>query len=367
MVEAPRTVGALGRLVPVGGVVEVSNILAGDRIVSLVEEGTRVAENDELGRLDETFRKADVDLAAATYAEAGRSMDAERATAQAQLDSAKLALQQAIDGAGIEIEAQIKRVEMLRLDQQQANDDLARLEALHQSADSVVSSQELEHQRLFRDKTGADTDSAQATLRQLRQAAEFKKQTAQANVCTAEVTLDSVDKRSQLESLEVQLRVAKERLGRTTITAPISGTVLKLHTRRGESISGNPVLDMADLSKFECFAEVFETDIKHISIGDQAQIRSPAFRGPFGQSFVTGTVKRVGSAMPSRELTPLSPLEPADRHVVQVVVDLSGKTDEMVDLLAEQHRPAIQDKAQALVNLQVEVSFPAGPTAVSAP
>jgi hypothetical protein len=72
---------------------------------------------------------------------------------------------------------------------------------------------------------------------------------------------------------------------------------------------------------------------------------------------VTGRVKRIGNAMVTREMTPLSPLEPVDKRVVQVVIDLSDKTSELAGLLAEIRRGDVLDKAQALVNLQVEVTF----------
>lgn len=360
--ETRRNVVALGRLEPADGAVEVSNILTGDLLISLVEEGTHVEQDGELGRLDQTFRKTDVDLANAKYTEASRFLDAERASAQTQLSNAGLALRQAIEGAAIEVEAQEKQVELLRLELEQVGNDLTRMNTLHQSKDAIVSTQELEHQRLLRDKTAAETAAAEAILKRLKQTAKFNQETAQANVRTMEVALEAVDKRSTLESLKVQLRLAEEKLGRTIVTAPISGTVLKIYTRAGESIAEKPILQMADLREFDCITEVFETDINLVSIGDLAQVRSRAFRGSFDTTFVTGHVKRIGNAMPARELTPLSPLEPIDRHVVQVEVDLSKKTGDLVDLMGENGSTDIRDRAQALVNLQVEVTFPGQPT-----
>jgi ABC exporter DevB family membrane fusion protein len=308
--------------------------------------------------LDPTFRKIDVDLATARYAEASENLDAERATAQTRLSSATLALRQATEGAAIELEAQEKRVEFLRLDLQQASNDLARLATLSKSSESIVSEQQLEHQQLLRDKSAAETDSAEAALKQLQQAARFDQETAEANVRAAEVALEAVDKRSNLQALKVQLQLAQERLGRTVIIAPISGTVLKIYTRVGESIAEKPVLQMADLSKFDCVAEVFEADIKLVSVGDLVQVRSRAFLGSFDDTYVTGRVKRIGNAMPNRELTPISPLEPVDKHVVQVEIDLADKTREMVELLGESDTGDVLNKAQALVNLEVEVTFP---------
>jgi hypothetical protein len=59
----------------------------------------------------------------------------------------------------------------------------------------------------------------------------------------------------------------------------------------------------------------------------------------------------------------LSPLEPVDKRVVQVVIDLSDNTDELAGLLTNDRNPGVHDKSQALVNLQVEVTFPADDSA----
>jgi HlyD family secretion protein len=140
--------------------------------------------------------------------------------------------------------------------------------------------------------------------------------------------------------------VARRQLDDSTITAPAGGTILRIHTRAGEAVGTKPLLQMADLSRMACVAEVFESDVKRIEIGQRAVIRSAALPPPYDADGMAGTVVRVGNVIATPELRSLDPFAQYDRHVVEVRIDLpTGES-------------AI---AATLVNLQVEVTFLAKP------
>ena len=91
---------------------------------------------------------------------------------------------------------------------------------------------------------------------------------------------------------------AVENLRRTTIVAPISGTVTALAKELGETVlgnnmmSGDVIMKVSVLNEMEIDLEVNETDIVHVQVGDTADVEIDAFSD---QAF-KGVVTEVGSS-----------------------------------------------------------------------
>jgi HlyD family secretion protein len=79
------------------------------------------------------------------------------------------------------------------------------------------------------------------------------------------------------------LNQANESLRKTTILAPMDGTVSQLNSRLGERVlgtqqfQGTDVMTIADLSRMEGRVDVSETDVIRLHIGDTARIAVDAF------------------------------------------------------------------------------------------
>ena len=78
---------------------------------------------------------------------------------------------------------------------------------------------------------------------------------------------------------EAEIAVAKTETSRaqadveqSTIRAPVTGTVLGIHTRPGEQVGEAGILDMAQTARMFVVAEVFETDIARVRKGSKARI-----------------------------------------------------------------------------------------------
>jgi HlyD family secretion protein len=84
-------------------------------------------------------------------------------------------------------------------------------------------------------------------------------------------------------SSEAALKEAKENLRKTTIYAPISGTVSKLNVEKGERVvgtmqmTGTEIMRIADLKRMEVKVEVNENDIVRVKNGDTAYIEVDAY------------------------------------------------------------------------------------------
>ena len=104
--------------------------------------------------------------------------------------------------------------------------------------------------------------------------------------------------RYQLESAEANLDEAVKNLKRTTIIAPINGTVSKLDVELGERVvgtatmTGTEILRIANLNAMEVLVEVNENDIVKVSLGDTTKIEIDAF---LGESF-RGVVSEIANS-----------------------------------------------------------------------
>jgi HlyD family secretion protein len=109
--------------------------------------------------------------------------------------------------------------------------------------------------------------------------AEFEQAEASYNVAKAEV--DAA--RHAVTSSEASLKEANENLVKTSIYAPISGTVSMLLVELGERVAGTnlmagtEIMRVADLSRMEAQVEVNENDIVRVSAGDTAIIEVDAY------------------------------------------------------------------------------------------
>lgn len=86
-----------------------------------------------------------------------------------------------------------------------------------------------------------------------------------------------------VKSSEASLKEADENLVKTTVYAPMSGTISSLSVEQGERVvganmmTGTEVLRVADLNRMEVVVEVNENDIINVKLGDTAKIEVDAY------------------------------------------------------------------------------------------
>ena len=108
---------------------------------------------------------------------------------------------------------------------------------------------------------------------------EFEQAEASYSVAKAEVDAAKFS----VISTEASLKEANENLVKTSIYAPMSGTVSMLLVELGERVAGTgmmagtELLRVADLSRMEAQVEVNENDIPRVDLGDTATIEVDAY------------------------------------------------------------------------------------------
>ncbi|MFZ2286248.1 MAG: efflux RND transporter periplasmic adaptor subunit [Bacteroidales bacterium] len=86
-----------------------------------------------------------------------------------------------------------------------------------------------------------------------------------------------------VKSSEASLKEANENLVKTTVYAPMTGTISKLAVELGERViganmmTGTEVLRVADLNRMEVVVDVNENDIIRVKVGDTATVEVDAY------------------------------------------------------------------------------------------
>lgn len=204
--------------------VKLSSDVSGEIVELLVKEGDTVQKGDLLLRVDPVIYQSAVDRMSATL----NGSKANQANSEARLAQAKAQL--------VNAEAGFNR-----------SDKLFKQQAISQS----------------------EFDQAKATY-----------ESAKAEVNAAEESVNSAE--YTVRSTEASLKEAKDNLAKTTIYAPVSGTVSKLNKRKGERVvgtaqmEGTEIMRLANLLEMEVLVDVNENDILRVHLGDTAYVEVDA-------------------------------------------------------------------------------------------
>ena len=96
-----------------------------------------------------------------------------------------------------------------------------------------------------------------------------------------------------VESSKASLTEAQNNLNRTSIYAPISGTISRLNVEQGERVvgtaqmTGTELLRIADLNYMEVVVDVSENDILRVKLGDEAEVNVDAYMKETFEGLVT--------------------------------------------------------------------------------
>lgn len=332
-----RDVTALGRIEPAGEVLDISGP-NGDRIEQLlIQEGQLVNTGQALAYL-EGYRErlAERDLATTQLAEAKAKLASETSLGQAQIREAETRVRMATDPKSAEILAQQATIAQYQAELAAAQRDLQRLQSLRQ--EGAISQQSLDDKALVVKSKQQQLNNAQATLAQLQKQRSTDLENAQAQLQSARANLSRSQAQVQVNSVASSLQLANAKLEQKVVRAPRAGQVLKIFTHQGEALGNEGLLQMGDTRQMYVVAEVYETDIAKVQVGQTATITSAAFPGS-----LQGRVEQVGLRIGKNDVLDTDPAANTDVRVVEVRIRLSNSR-----------------QVATLTNLQVNVAIQAG-------
>lgn len=129
--------------------------------------------------------------------------------------------------------------------------------------------------------------------------AESAYKTAKADYASAEQVVKS--SQAAVKNAQAGLNRASKDVGRTVITAPMSGVVSILNVKKGERVAGNSfnvgteMMRVSDLSVYEVRVDVGENDIVKVHLGDTALVEVDAYNN---RKF-KGIVSKIASSSSS--------------------------------------------------------------------
>lgn len=177
-----------------------------------------------------------------------------------------------------------------------------------------------------RPKLQADLAALQARISSLQvqirmQTREVERyQNAASSGAAAMVLLE--EKKDELVKLQGQLREAQAQrqglqvdLADSELRAPLAGTVLKIHSRAGERPGNDGVLELGAGDQMEAVAEVYESDINRVKLGQTVTLVSE--NGGFS-GFLQARVIRISPQVRQRAVLSTDPTGDADARVVEV-------------------------------------------------
>lgn len=139
----------------------------------------------------------------------------------------------------------------------------------------------------------------------------------------------------RLAVTEANLHAAESELARTRVLAPIDGQVIDVYARAGVRVGPEGIVALGRTEHMYAIAEVYETDVARVRLGQRAVVTSPAFAEP-----LHGTVDRIGMSIGKLDAIGTDPAARTDARVVEVEVRLDESAP-----------------AAGYTNLQVEIAF----------
>lgn len=280
-------IAARGRVEPISEQLELAIGVVGTLAHVYVDQGDTVKKNQLLADLIDDDQKARVDQASATVA----------------LREAELT--KLLNGARPEERQQTAaRVDELKARLTLTEQEFNRIQPL--AARGVSSMQELDHAVSSHAEAVAQVNAAAAAL------ALINAPPREEDVAMA---------RANLELAQAQLKEEQSLLAKEELRSPIDGVVLRRYLKSGETIAIQPlmpIVEVADTNRLRIRAEIDETDVAHVTVGDQVSVSADGYPG---QRF-HGEVSRISPRMGRKNVGSDKPTEKADTNVMDVLVNL---------------------------------------------
>jgi len=124
-----------------------------------------------------------------------------------------------------------------------------------------------------------------------------------------------IELRGQLSQARAQMAKVRTDLVQSELRAPIDGTVLRITARPGERPGDAGVLELGATDRMEAVAEVYESDINRVRVGQTVTLLSE--NGGFSGS-LQARVLRISPQVRQRDVLSTDPTGDADARVVEV-------------------------------------------------
>lgn len=336
-------VTGLGRLEPQGEVIRLSPPTSAQSArVSriLVQEGDRVQAGQIIAILDTYEPRRAALIAAQQQVKIAKAQLARvQAGAQTgQIDAQRATIARLEAELQGEIPAQQATIARLEAELNNAQAEYRRYQNLYQ--EGAISASLFDSKRLPVATLQQQLNEARATLN--RTTSSYREQISQARAtlaATSEVRpVDVQVAQAEVDGAIAAVTQAQADLNLSYVRAPKDAQVLNIHTRPGEIVSNRGIAELGQTNQMYAVAEIYETDIAKVRLGQKATITSSAL-----SDTLSGEVTHIGLQVNSQEVLSTNPTANTDNRVVEVRIRIDNPED--------------NQRVAGLTNLQVQVAI----------
>jgi HlyD family secretion protein len=318
-----KTVTALGKIEPQGEVIKLSAPVsgAGSRVEKiLVKEAEMVKAGQVIAILD----NRDNLQAELTEAQAQvKVIKSKIAQIQAGAKQGEITAQKAIiDRLTAErlgdIDAQKATVEKLQAELINAESENKRYQELYTQGAISASQKDSKVLNLETAKKSLQSANSQLNKLELSSKERIREATATLNQISEVRKVDIEAVLSELNRAEAVVKKAAINLQKAYVKSPQNGQIFEIHTRPGELITNNGIVDIGKTSQMYVVAEVYESDIIKIIQGKQVRIVGDIF-----SQELEGIVERIGLQVQKQNLNNTDPTSNIDNRIIKVYIRLN--------------------------------------------
>jgi HlyD family secretion protein len=130
---------------------------------------------------------------------------------------------------------------------------------------------------------------------------------------TSKVNLDEAQ--LNLDIALADLAAAEASLELAVVRAPLRAQVLEIHAYPGERVGSEGIMELGRTDRMYAVAEVYETDITRVKVGQRANVQTPAM-----DTALTGEVERISLKVGRLDVVGTDPIAKTDARVVEVFI-----------------------------------------------
>lgn len=206
---------------------------------------------------------------------------------------------------------------------------LAEAKAQYQQSISVIEQQIAENtatkQRMVSNltqqisETEANYHKTIATLQ-----GQIKESTAKLAKISEVRSVDVAVVQAELDRAISAIQQAEVNLEQAYVRAPQAGVVMDIYTHAGELISSNGIVEIGQTDRMYAIAEVYQSDIQKIRVGQSARCTTEALAGELG-----GVVERIARKVRRQTVINTDPSKNIDERTIEVHVRLDKASSQI--------------------------------------
>jgi ABC exporter DevB family membrane fusion protein len=334
-----QTVAAIGRIEPFTEVTLANKIPGRIREV-LVKEGDLVERGQVVIRFDDAEPAAGVRMSEARV----RTALADVRRAARALESARARWAETRSGARPE-EIERARAELAEARQKQHFSEVERDRMKRLLDGGYIARAQYDAEESNCEVWRARVRASQEALNLLLAGAKAETVAAAwAQVQEAEAELRGAE--SHVQQARAHLDMARAALGSTVVEATLDGKVTRKLVEPGEAVDVSmPLMVLGDLQKIIVKAEVDETDVGKLAVGQKAEITADAYPG----RVFPGKIYEIGQAVGKRKVRPEDPAKIQDMKVLETKIEVTEGADELKLGMTVDVRILVAHKEKVLV------------------